>query len=221
MKHLPLLSIIVLICTSFLPERAHWRYELFAGAKAYCRSFWCGITWRRRIAPISRGPLRRFLDLAAELEDSFEYRVYMKSADGERLSTTDAKSMRIPDGWIYTAMLLRGVVVAETYERRKVDGDSRVNPHEKKGLLIINQGTSTWTELTRMVLPDGTEVEGMTEYNYLRADKKVFAKFERNHAIFIRKELDEKLREKRSIKNAEIDEANKGALVELSISGSL
>ncbi|MGB0371006.1 MAG: hypothetical protein ACPGN3_06610 [Opitutales bacterium] len=167
---------------------------------------------------VERGPLRRFLDLTEELEDAFEYRVYFKSANGERLSTTDAKGARLEDGWTYTGMFLKGVVVAETYERKKAEGDSRINPHEKKGLLIINQHSFAWDELDNMTLPSGEEVEGMTQYDYLRNDGKVFAKFERNHAIFMRKELDEKLREQRSIKNAEIDEEHRGAL-ELSIAG--
>lgn len=168
---------------------------------------------------VQRGPLRRFLDLTEELEESFEYCVYIKSADGERLSTTDAKKLSVVNGWTYTAMFYRGVVVAETYQRKRTDGeDSRINPHEKKALLIINQHTHAWEELKDMETESGEKVEGLAQYNFLRSDGTVFAKFERNHALFIRKELDEKLREQRSIKNAEIDEEHRSAL-ELSIAG--
>lgn len=167
---------------------------------------------------VQRGPLRRFLDLTEDMEDAFEYRVYLKSANGERLSSTDAKGMRVADGWTYTAMFLRGVVVAETYQRTKVRGDTRINPHEKLGLLIVNQLSHSWDELDDMMTADGEEVEGMTDYTYLRSDGKVFAKFERDHALFIRQELDQKLREQRSVKNAEIDAEHRDAL-QLSISG--
>ena len=167
---------------------------------------------------IRRGPLKRFLDLAEDLEDAFEYRVYMKSAIGERLSTTDAKSGKVADGWTYTAMLLRGVVVAETYERKRGTSAVGLNPHEKKGLLLVNQSTYAWEELQNMARLDGTELQGLIQYNFYRSDGKVFARFDRNHATFIRKELDEKLREKRSVRNAEIDTQNRDAL-QLSIAG--
>lgn len=169
-------------------------------------------------ALVSKGPLRRFLDFTEELEQSFAYKVYMKSADGTRISSQDAREMNLGNGWIYTAMFLQGVVVAETYERKNGKGEARLNPHEKKGLLAVNQSVFAWEELDDMVLPSGEEVEGMTEYHYLRNDSKVFARFDRNYAIFIRKELDEKLRERRSIRNAEVDQQNRGAL-QLSIAG--
>ena len=69
-----------------------------------------------------------------------------------------------------------------------------------------------------MTRPSGEELQGLTQYNFYRSDEKVFAKFDRNHATFIRKELDEQLREKRSVRNAEIDSENRDAL-QLSISG--
>ena len=167
---------------------------------------------------ISRGPLRIFLDLAQDLESAFDYVVYMKSANGERLSTTDAKSGKVPDGWTYTAMLLRGVVVAETYERKSGSSSKGMNPHEKKGLLLVNQSTFAWEKLRNMTRPSGERLQGLIQYNFYRSDEKVFAKFDRNHATFIRKELDEQLREKRSVRNAEIDSENRDAL-QLSISG--
>ncbi|MEM9026280.1 MAG: hypothetical protein AAGB06_05030, partial [Verrucomicrobiota bacterium] len=69
-----------------------------------------------------------------------------------------------------------------------------------------------------MILPSGDKVEGLIEYNYLRSDGKVFAKSNNSHVIFVRCELDERLRELRALKNAEIDAENLDALG-LSIAG--
>ncbi|MEM9026406.1 MAG: hypothetical protein AAGB06_05675, partial [Verrucomicrobiota bacterium] len=79
---------------------------------------------------LESGPLRQVLDFSDDIEEIFEYKSFIKSANGDRLSTTDAKEERVADGWNYTAVIFGGIVVAEGYERVNGRQRTRINPHE-------------------------------------------------------------------------------------------
>ncbi|MEM7672464.1 MAG: hypothetical protein AAF212_03895 [Verrucomicrobiota bacterium] len=167
---------------------------------------------------LESGPLRQVFDFSEDVEEIFEYKSYIKSANGDRLSTTDAKGEGVANGWNYTAVIFGGIVVAESYERVNGSRNTPINPHEMKSLLVINQLNHSWDELDEMTLPSGDKVDGLIEYDYLRSDGKVFAKSNESHIIFVRGELDERLRERRALKYAEIDAENLDALG-LSVAG--
>ncbi|TVP77086.1 MAG: hypothetical protein EA353_11085 [Puniceicoccaceae bacterium] len=128
-------------------------------------------------------PYLRFLDY---LPSSADVRIYFKTPDGRRPSSSDLNERRMPDGWDLHLIAVDGRSVVEVYRRSQAITEDEFNQ-----LLAIHAESSFWKRLSE---EERDKLESAFGVDMIRDDAQVRAKrLGGNTVLFVDSGVDARL----------------------------
>lgn len=145
-----------------------------------------GIVYRDDVIEANRRrgmPYLRYLDF---LPGSAEVRIYFKTADGRRPTSSELEERRMAEGWDLHVVYVNGQSVIEVYKRSQA-----ITEFELNHLLALHAGGSYWKKVDKEAKEAAVSAFG---FDMIREDGQVRAKkLGGDSVIFVDTEFDIKL----------------------------
>lgn len=147
-----------------------------------------GIVYRDDVIEASRRRGMPYLQYLHYMPDSAEIRIYFKTSDGRRPTSSELEERRISNGWDLHVIYLEGKSAIELYKRSQGITEFEINH-----LLALHSEGAYWKRTTKEEKEETLSAFG---YEMIRSDGRVRAKkIGGDKLMFIQSKLDELLAE--------------------------
>ena len=148
-----------------------------------------GIVYRDDAIEESRRKGMPYLRYFEYLPSSSDVRIYFKTSDGRRPTSSELEDKRMSAGWDLHVVYVGGKSAIEVYKRSQ-----GMSEHEFNHLMALHAEGSFWKRLSK---EDKTEVVSAFGFEMIRDDGRVRAKkLGRDAVMFVDSEVDIKLAER-------------------------